>query len=1190
VTAHSRVLSGLAAGTLYHYRVVSADAAGNPAVSGDFTLTTLAAPSPSAGLVGYWALDETAGTTAADSSGNGHPGTLINGPAWTTGRVGGALSFDGVSQSVSIPHSATLDPYPLTVAAWFQTSALTGPQGLVNKYVAASMNGYQIFMNAGSLCAWYFKDSTSYVRDDPTCSLATPGYADGLWHQVVFVVDAAAGWLYVDGVLKSSRVWTGTPGATITTQPLSLGVYPGAAGSPFFAGLLDDVRVYNRALGADEILALYDAGAGISSLETLTVTRAGTGKGSVTSDPAGIACPMNCQNNYPFDTVVALRAAALAGSAFTGWGGDAECTTGQVTMRSRKSCTATFTAMPDLTVTAVTAPASGLTSKTITVSNTVANTGGAAAGAFRVTLYMSPTDPTPGAGTPVGYRDVSSLAVGASSTASTVVTIPATAAAGAYYVSAVADSAGAVAELDETNNGRTAATTTAVALYQPDVTLTALTAPAGGSLGRTITVANTVRNQGTAPAGPFRITFYMSATDPTPGAGTAIGYRSLSGLAAGASSTANTALTIPSSLDPGPYYVSAVTDSTGALLELDATNDGMTAAAQMLVTFYRPDLVVSALSGPVSGAQGRSITIANTVRNQGTAPAGPFQVTFYLSPTDPMPGAGTAIGSRSLSSLAVGAASTAKTAVTIPATLDPGTYYLSAVADSAAALTELATTNNGRTAAGQLLVTYYRPDVMVTALTAPATGATGRPITVANTVSNQGTAPATAFRVTFYVSPTDPTPGAGTAIGFRDLTSLAAGAKSAAKTSVTIPATLDPGTYYLSAVADSGSALLELDATNDGLTATGQMVVTYYRPDLIVSALTAPATGATGQTITVPNAVRNQGPAPATAFRMTFYMSAADPTPGAGTAIGWRDISGLAAGASWVANTVLTIPAAFDPGTYYVSAVADSGRVLTELDATNNGRTAATTTTVSLYRPDVVMSALTAPTTGSTSKTIIVANTVLNQGNAPAGPFRITFYMSATDATPGAGSAVGSRDVASLAAGASSAANTTVTIPAGFDLGTYYVSAIADSGGALVELDATNNGLTAPTMTQVALYRPDVLVSALTAPATAGIGRTLSVSNTVRNQGTAPAGKFRVTFYMWPADPGLGTSVAVGYRDIASLAVGAASTASTLVNVPVTFFPSTYYLSAVADGDHVLIELDASNNALVMTAPVEVVP
>src|SRR5204863_67458 len=160
--------------------------------------------------------------------------------------------------------------------------------------------------------------------------------------------------------------------------------------------------------------------------------RAGTGKGSVSSDPVGIACPMNCENNYPLDTVVTLRAAALAGSAFTGWGGDVDCTSGRVTMRRRKSCTATFTMRPDLTVTAVTAPGSGSLGRTITIANTVRNGGSAPAAAFRVTFYMSATDPTPGAGTAIGYRDVGSLAAATTSAASSVVTIPTSLDPGTY--------------------------------------------------------------------------------------------------------------------------------------------------------------------------------------------------------------------------------------------------------------------------------------------------------------------------------------------------------------------------------------------------------------------------------------------------------------------------------------------------------------------------------------------------------------------------------------------------------------------------------------------------------------------------------------------------------------------------------------------------------------------------------------
>ena len=78
---------------------VARDAAGNTATA-SVTVTVNNAAGPA--VVGHWKLDEGSGTTAADSSGNGATGTLINSPAWTTGMLGGALSFNGTNR-VSIP-------------------------------------------------------------------------------------------------------------------------------------------------------------------------------------------------------------------------------------------------------------------------------------------------------------------------------------------------------------------------------------------------------------------------------------------------------------------------------------------------------------------------------------------------------------------------------------------------------------------------------------------------------------------------------------------------------------------------------------------------------------------------------------------------------------------------------------------------------------------------------------------------------------------------------------------------------------------------------------------------------------------------------------------------------------------------------------------------------------------------------
>ncbi len=69
----------------------------SPVASGIYVITT------GSGLAGYWTFDEGSGTSAGDSSGNGHTATLVNGPSWVSGKIGDAVSADGVNDYVSIP-------------------------------------------------------------------------------------------------------------------------------------------------------------------------------------------------------------------------------------------------------------------------------------------------------------------------------------------------------------------------------------------------------------------------------------------------------------------------------------------------------------------------------------------------------------------------------------------------------------------------------------------------------------------------------------------------------------------------------------------------------------------------------------------------------------------------------------------------------------------------------------------------------------------------------------------------------------------------------------------------------------------------------------------------------------------------------------------------------------------------------
>jgi Divergent InlB B-repeat domain len=78
----------------------------------------------------------------------------------------------------------------------------------------------------------------------------------------------------------------------------------------------------------------------------LSITKAGTGSGAVTSAPAGINCGTSCSGSYNSGTVVSLTATAATGSSFAGWNGDADCSDGSVTMNANKNCIATFNLIP----------------------------------------------------------------------------------------------------------------------------------------------------------------------------------------------------------------------------------------------------------------------------------------------------------------------------------------------------------------------------------------------------------------------------------------------------------------------------------------------------------------------------------------------------------------------------------------------------------------------------------------------------------------------------------------------------------------------------------------------------------------------------------------------------------------------------------------------------------------------------
>ena len=213
------------------------------------------------GLVAHWKLDETSGTTAADSSGYGHAGTLVNGPTWVAGQVGGAVQFAGGSQCIvadNVPVNTTGGDCN-TVAFWMKWD------GTENQMPFGWNGLYDLWFNNGSF-------GINTAQSD-IYGIASTGLASQWVHvAVVFpngVPSAANAKIYINGVqqtitqrLGSSVSRTATPGVLISGW--------GNDGNYKFSGTIDDVRIYNRELSAGEVAALGAVGAGYISREVWT--------------------------------------------------------------------------------------------------------------------------------------------------------------------------------------------------------------------------------------------------------------------------------------------------------------------------------------------------------------------------------------------------------------------------------------------------------------------------------------------------------------------------------------------------------------------------------------------------------------------------------------------------------------------------------------------------------------------------------------------------------------------------------------------------------------------------------------------------------------------------------------------------------------------------------------------------------
>ncbi len=205
------------------------------------------------GLVASYTFDEGSGTTARDSSGNKNDGTLRGTPQWTTGKVGGALRFNGTADYVEVPDSPSLQVADtITVAAWvFREVNKANWERIIAKSDATLYDYWLQITSSGSLGGGFI-DAAGTARNglDTTPGTALPV---NQWVHVALVYDGTYLRGYVNGQLDKSVNIGSFKMRTTAARPLWFGRL---ANSYIFQGKIDEGCVYGRALTQEEILWL----------------------------------------------------------------------------------------------------------------------------------------------------------------------------------------------------------------------------------------------------------------------------------------------------------------------------------------------------------------------------------------------------------------------------------------------------------------------------------------------------------------------------------------------------------------------------------------------------------------------------------------------------------------------------------------------------------------------------------------------------------------------------------------------------------------------------------------------------------------------------------------------------------------------------------------------------------------------
>ena len=214
------------------------------------------------GLVAYWPFDEGNGDTAADVTGNGHDGELIDKPEWVQGKFGTGLEFDGNGNKVVVKDNDALDiTKNITIMLWFNPNDV-----LTRRRLLVKNDSIFVIFDFGNT------NSIDFLvkPDNAFAESKTTDWQVGEWYHFAGTFDGKTLRVYVNGKLE------GEGANNVDIAPSNLDWWIGADdfGRPTdaFPGIIDEVRIYDQVLGEAEIQQIMDIPQHVEPIGKLTTT------------------------------------------------------------------------------------------------------------------------------------------------------------------------------------------------------------------------------------------------------------------------------------------------------------------------------------------------------------------------------------------------------------------------------------------------------------------------------------------------------------------------------------------------------------------------------------------------------------------------------------------------------------------------------------------------------------------------------------------------------------------------------------------------------------------------------------------------------------------------------------------------------------------------------------------------------